>query len=151
MTARPFKYTTTIKAKVTSTECLHLLADAGAEAIAVQFRDRQPVGISFQLDTPGGFRNFLMPVNTDGVHAMLQAADFASLKVGAAKVAFLRSREHAADVAWRVVRDWLEAQVAIIAAGMVGLDEVMIPYLEIGPGGETIRDRWTSGRLAIEA
>jgi hypothetical protein len=37
--------------------------------------------------------------------------------------------EHAARVAWRVIKDWLEAQLALIDARMAALDQVMLPYL----------------------
>lgn len=42
------------------------------------------------------------------------------------------SREHATRVAWRVVKDWLEANLALIAAEMATIDEVMLPYLHVG-------------------
>lgn len=40
----------------------------------------------------------------------------------------------AANVAWRVVKDWLEANLALIAAQMATLDEVMLPYLHVDEG-----------------
>lgn len=32
-------------------------------------------------------------------------------------------------VAWRNVKDWIAAQIAIIEIGQVGIDEVMLPYM----------------------
>jgi hypothetical protein len=34
-------------------------------------------------------------------------------------------------VAWRVVKDWLEANLALVAAQMATIDEVMLPYLHV--------------------
>lgn len=39
--------------------------------------------------------------------------------------------EQAERVAWRVAREWLLAQLAIIEAQMATLDQVMLPYLQV--------------------
>jgi hypothetical protein len=59
------------------------------------------------------------------------------------ELARYQTREHAADVAWRVVLNWLEAQLALIAADMAKLDQVMLPYLAVDGGTlyEIIRDQ----------
>ena len=55
-------------------------------------------------------------------------------------------------VAWRVIKDWLEAQLALIDAQMATLDQVMLPYLVIDATGKTLygsyRDR---EQVALEA
>lgn len=142
MMAGPLNYTTKIPARRTVQECLGLLADAGADAVAAQYRDKQPVGLSFLLTTPAGPRNFAMPVNIDGVHKLLQTADLGSRNTAAHK-----TREHAADVAWRVVKDWLAAQLAIIDAEMVTLDQVMLPYLQV-EGGRTLYEAFAASDAA---
>ena len=133
MASGPLNYSTTIPASRTVGECQQVLADAGASAVAVMYEDKQPSGLSFRLETPAGRRDFAMPVNVDGVHRMLLAAEKAGrLRHGSPGAR--TSREQASRVAWRVVKDWLEAQLAIIAAGMASLDEIMLPYLEVAPG-----------------
>lgn len=133
MSAPPLNYTTTIPAARTISECQAMLGAAGAAAVAVTYHHRQPDGLSFRLDTPRGPQNFTMPVNIDGVASLLRNADYpASLRPN--MLARYATREHAARVAWRVIKDWLEAQVALIAAQMVTLDQVMLPYLQVGDG-----------------
>jgi hypothetical protein len=149
MTKAPLNYSTSIPAKRTVTECIALLAESGANTVTAQYQARQPVGLSFRLDTPAGRRDFTMPVNIDGVHRLLQAAD-----MGARSAPKWRTRDHAADVAWRVIKDWLEAQLALIGAEMVTLDEVMLPYLAIGEDRagvpQTLYQAFaTGGRLAL--
>jgi hypothetical protein len=58
--------------------------------------------------------------------------------------------EHAERVAWRIVKDWLEAQLAIIKTEMVTLDQVMLPYMR-GDNGATIYEIYRDQQLAIEA
>src|SRR5260221_12652653 len=102
MADRPKNYTTVIAAKRTAQECVDLLAEAGADHVAVSYADKQPVAIGFVLETPHGSRSFKMPVNIDGVAAMLAKM----LKnnpphVSAAELRRLRTREHAANASCR--------------------------------------------------
>lgn len=152
MSDRPLNYTTRIAARRTVQDCLTILADAGADAVAAQYEDKQPVGLSFRLATPRGPRDFAMPVNIDGVHKMIRAGyRDGTLRGGRSEQAWT-SREHAANVAWRVVKDWLEAQLAIIAAEMATLDEIMLPYLQLG-GGQTLYQAYleSDGLRVLEA
>jgi hypothetical protein len=139
MTARPLNYTTSIPAAQTVGECQAILARSGAASVAVHYEDGQPAGLSFQLKTPHEPRNFTLPVNVDGMQAVLRKAvarggSLAALHTTRAKLDSYATRKHAADVAWRVVKDWLEANLALIAAEMATLDEVMLPYLHVGDG-----------------
>lgn len=129
---RPLNYTTKIEAARTVGECQQILAQAGASAVAVEYDSGRPVGLSFRLDTPHGRRNFTLPVNVDGMQRVLAKEAAAGLRIHTAGVR-VESREHAARVAWRVVKDWLEANLALIAAGMASLDETMLPYLHVAP------------------
>jgi hypothetical protein len=129
-------------------ECQSILAAAGAASVAVHFDDGQPAGLSFSLRTPHGPRNFTLPVDVAAMQAVLVKAErdgqFTSLRKAASK---WTSREHAAAVAWRVVKDWLEANLALIAAQMATLDEVMLPYLHVGEG----RTLWQAYREREQA
>src|SRR5258707_4166012 len=128
MADRPKNYTTVIAAKRTAQECVSLLAEAGADHVAVSYENRQPTGLGFSLDTPHGSRSFLLPVNIDGGHKMLRAADFASLHPSQARLLALRSREHAADVAWRVDRYSLRSSPTLNGAGHGTIDADDPPY-----------------------
>lgn len=153
----PLNYTTKIPARKTIAECQDLLARAGAISTSVQYRDRQPVGLAFEYETQFGVRAFAMPVAADGIAAQMKRLDAehgwpAYLYKGGAgskNRAHYMTREHATDVAWRIAKDWLEAQLAIIDASMVTLDQVMLPYLHIE--GQTLYDRYLeTERRAIE-
>jgi hypothetical protein len=129
---RPLNYTTRIPVHQTVIECQSILAAAGASSAAVHFEDGQPAGLSFSLATPHGTRAFTLPVNIDGVQRVLVKANKqGKLRSDGHKSAQFESREHAGRVAWRVVKDWLEANLALIAAEMVTIDEVMLPYLHV--------------------
>jgi len=48
-----------------------------------------------------------------------------------------RTREHAARVAWRICKDWIEAQLAIVDAEMADMMEIFLPYAQT-ESGETL-------------
>jgi hypothetical protein len=137
---KPLNYSTTIPAKRTVGECTDLLAEAGADAIGLTYEGprsaRVPTGLRFQIMTPAGPQSFVMPVNIDAVAKLLAGAlERGELfRKGGLPLSRYATREHAVMVAWRIIRDWLEAQLAIIDAEMVTLDQVMLPYLQVEGG-----------------
>lgn len=136
-------YSTTVPTARTVGEVQSILANAGADAVGVRYRNREPVGVSFILNTLAGVRSFALPINVDAVHKILvkQQAAGELPRIGNISKTMMTSRPHAERVAWRVAKDWLEAQLAIIEAGMASLDQVMLPYLVI-EGDQTLYDQY---------
>lgn len=113
-------YTTTIKAAVTVGQIQAILARAGAGSVRIDFEAGQPVAVMFIVELGGREIAFRLPANAAGV--------FARLKNDPAVPAKLRTQAHARDVAWRITKDWLEVQLAIISAGQAEMAEVFLPY-----------------------
>lgn len=129
-------YTTTIDVYKSLGEIQGALASHGARKIMVDYDDGQPIGITFGIETPDGPRGFLLPANVDGVKAV-----FSNQKVKA-------QEGQAERTAWRNVRDWIMAQMAIIEAGQVEIEEVFFPYLTDGRG-HTVYQLYQGGQLAL--
>lgn len=142
-------YTTTIAADKSAGEVLAILGRHGASSVSLLYTDGQPSGMAFTISTPYGPRDFQLPANSAGVRATLDRQMRAGQIPRSAK---LRDPQQANRVAWRILKDWVEAQLAIIEAGMATLDEVMLPYL-ITPSGRTLAAvyRDTATREALEA
>ena len=47
------------------------------------------------------------------------------------------SKEQAARVAWRCLKSWVEAQMALIQIGMATMDQVFLPYV-LNDEGKTL-------------
>ncbi len=125
-------YTTTIGADKTVTEIHKILVQAGASSVSTDYEKGQPVGIRFTIETRFGPREFGLPANIEAVQKVL----LTDYKNGRIQWRYT-STAHSARVAWRIVRTWVLAQLAIIETGMVSLDEVFFSYM-LGPTGETI-------------
>jgi hypothetical protein len=148
-------YTTTIAVTQTAGECQAILAVAGAASVAVHYEDGQPSGLSFTLRTPHGVRAFTLPVDVEAMRRVLAQAERdgkfpPTVKSHKASGSY-STPEHAARVAWRVVKDWLEANLALIAAQMATIDELLLPYLHVD-GDKTLREAYREReQAAIEA
>ena len=130
-------YTTTIDVYKSLGEIQGALASHGARKIMVDYDEAgQPVGVAFGVETPAGQRGFLLPANVGGVRAA-----FEKQKVKAAP-------EQAERTAWRNIRDWIMAQMAIIEAGQVEMEEVFFPYLT-DRNGKTLYQLYQGGQLAL--
>lgn len=133
-------FTTQIEASKTVAEITHILAKAGATGVATEFREGRPVGITFRTMTPFGPREFMLPVFVDKVQAVLRKQKVQPK---------LQTVEQAERVAWRIVKDWVEAQLAIIETEMVTIDQVMLPYLRTDDG-RTVFERYQASQLQLE-
>jgi hypothetical protein len=145
-------YTTTIAAEKTLGEIHHMLVQAGARQVSVDYDAlRQPTAVSFVIVLPFGEASYWLPANRDAVLALLER----QCNQGQVRRALVTPGQ-ASRVGWRIIKDWLEAQLAIIDAGLVTLEQVMLPYAIVDrtDGRKwTFYDAWRQhqGRLAQEA
>jgi hypothetical protein len=140
----PLNYTTTIDPGKSAAECIAILARHGATAVAMTYDNGLPGGLSFQIPTAFGKRAYALPANVAGTHEVLKQAN--------RKGQIPRSKatlEQAQRTCWRVVKVWLEAQLALIEAGLVDLPQVMLPFM-IDEAGRTVYARFLENeQLAI--
>lgn len=117
-------YTTKIPAEKTGMQIQKMLVKAGAVAVLMEFDDLGIMeSISFRTMTPHGLISFRLPANIDGVFQVI--ANDSGINSRAQK-----THEQAVRVGWRILKDWVEAQLAIIEAGMAELTQVFLPYAQ---------------------
>lgn len=136
-------YTTKIDAARTAGEIQAILAKAGASGVAMEYADGEPAALGFTMLTQFGPRQFVLPCNVERVQAVLRRQ-----RVPQA----MWSIEQARRVAWRILKSWVEAQLAIIQTEMVTLDVVMLPYMRTDDG-RSVSEQYLedSGRLLLGA
>jgi hypothetical protein len=136
-------YTTTVPVARTIGHVQALLVEAGARQIGTEYSETgTPVSVAFSVETGYGLRHFHLPVNAERVRDVLIRDRSVQPRYS--------TPEHAERVAWRIVKDWLEAQLAIIRTEMVTLDQVMLPYM-VGDEGRTVYELYRDRQLALEA
>ena len=130
-------YTTSVDLYQSLGEIQGALASHGARKIIVDYdQGGQPFGVMFALETQSGVHGFCLPVNVAGVRRVFERQRVKD------------ANGQAERTAWRNVRDWVLAQMAIIEAGQVEVEEVFLPYL-MDQSGQTLYQIYANGQLAL--
>lgn len=129
--------TTSISAEQTAGEITSLLVAAGARQISMEYGEGgRIVGMHFVLLVGGLPYPFKLPVRTEAVHKIFKQRRIQTMRFRAREFE-AKDREQAERVAWRQLLRWVQAQMAMVDAGMVETREVFAPYL-LEPTGRTL-------------
>lgn len=129
-------YTTSISAQKTVGEITGILAGHGARAVLMNYdNEGQIESLSFQIATPQGNIGIRLPVDPDAVLKVMSRQGVTRKYL---------TRAHAIRVAWRIIKHWVEAQLAIVDTEMARTEQVFLPYMMLDKERslyETIRDK----------
>lgn len=107
-----------------------MLAKAGARAVLSEYDNKGEVSaVSFKMLVGNSEVGFRLPAAPDKVLGALKAQRGVEPRY--------KTTEHTNRVAWRIIKDWVEAQLAIIETQMVKAEQVFLPYA-ITRNGETL-------------
>lgn len=121
--------TTSIAAEQTAGEITSLLIAAGARQISMDYAEGgKIVSMHFVLMIHGVPFPFRLPVRTEAVQAIFRNRRRQTMKFRAPEFE-KKDREQAERVAWRQLLRWVQAQLAMVDAGMAQTREVFSPYL----------------------
>ena len=130
--------TTKIEAIQTIGEIYSCLVRAGASSTSTEYGPGGTIAaVRFSLAPPKApfAVSFRLPCRTEKLLRHLR-----------------QDRAQAERTAWRQVLRWVEAQCAMIDAGMVQTHEVFLPYASLPGSGQTMFQAWESqGKLLLEA
>jgi hypothetical protein len=126
-------YTTQVPAAKSVGEIEGMLSAHGARSINKEYdADHQISGLSFVIPRGESMLEFRVPVRPEAVLKVLQRQKMANSRM---RRSF--SRTQAVMIAWRIAKDWVEAQMALLETEMVELEQIFLPYL-IGGDGRTL-------------
>ena len=136
-------YTTSVDSPKTISQIIGMLARKGARSITQDFMgDGRVKAISFVLNVGGLPVRFLLPANTAGVHGVLQKEEpYNSYRKCRPDQYAAKQREQAERIAWRILKDWIEAQMALIESGQAEAAQVFMPYAQ-NVDGSTMYELW---------
>lgn len=122
-------YSTRIEAAKTVGEIQTILAKHGARQMLVGYaEDGNVESLVFQIETQYGLMGFRLPVNVEPVLKVLERQyDLRQLGHGGRP-----DQAQAVRVAWRILKDWVEAQMAILETEMVSVEQIFLPYMMVG-------------------
>ena len=130
-------YTTKVDVFTTLGQIQSQLVKHGAKKIMQDYDDQGRISaICFAIDTPAGLRGIRLPSNVEAVHLVLTRQ-----KVKC-------DYEQAERVAWRILKDWVESQMAILESQMVQMDEIFLPYM-LNNSGQTLFEAYRKNQLLL--
>lgn len=120
----------TSKGKGTFDKITKALTSHGARTINYDYDDNGRVtGIQFEIFIAGTKLPIKLPAKVDKVAMMMYGKPMMSLNEKQASQAY--------NTAWANIKDWIEAQMAMIDTEMVEMEEIFLPYV-LTPAGETM-------------
>ena len=134
-------YTTTINVNKTIGEIQVILSKHGATAIMTEYNNGNVTGLSFKIMTLRGELGIRLPSNTDRVLQVLKNQRKNNNQV---KDTF----EQANKVAWRIIKDWVDAQMAILETEMVEMEQIFLPYV-LNNKGKTLYQEFKENQLLL--
>jgi hypothetical protein len=123
-------YTTEVESAKTVGEIQSILAKHGAKVVIAEYDDAGEInGLAFVIIVNGRELSIRLPVNPNAVLAVM--------KRPAQKVPYrLQTRAQAVRVAWRIVKQWVEAQMAMFELEQAKMEQIFLPYV-MTPSGAT--------------
>lgn len=141
-------YTTKIPVETTIAEIEKILSSNKAGKILKEYNDEgQPTAISFIVKTDNGKQiPFKLPMKEDAILKTMenQSGDYRRQESGRqVRVipANMVNLDQARRVGWRILKDWLEAQMALYQLHMVKIEEIFLAYAYNPGTGETLYEQ----------
>lgn len=136
-------YTTTVDAFKTVSEIEYILMKHGAKSIMKNYENESVIGLSFLIDTGVQKIPVRLPAKVDACLAVLHKE-----KRENPRKQIKDTREQAERVAWRILKDWVEAQMALLDIEMVRFEEIFLPYIEVQ--GKTVFEKLEEKQFLLE-
>ena len=134
-------YTPQIPPEQTASEIMSILTDKGATDVEILNEgDRKPIGLRWRVNAGQGPLTFAVPINAESVFQVLTQQKVMLTKPDA-------RMEQANRTAWRIIKNWMLAQMALIETNMATMDQVFLPYLLTD--GQTLYHALAEGNLNI--
>lgn len=135
-------YTTEVPPEKTIGMIQGLLLRKGVTSISTDLKDGKVTAIMFSADFAGQRVNFRLPCNIAGVRQALDSDRTIENRY--------KGQGQAERVAWRIVKDWVEVQLAFVEANQAQLAEVFLPYV-VDRSGKTMFQAFEQQQKQITA
>lgn len=137
-------YTTTIDSSKSISEITNFIVDVGATDISQSFAEKECVAIRFIINHNGHSVIYKLQANPDAAYDILikgRKRINAEIKQKVKKQAF--------KTAWRILRDWVDVQCALIKLGQATPMQLFLSYAYDPASDSTVYDRLEAGNLKL--
>jgi len=119
-------YTTSIAVEKTMMEIEKILASHGATHLyKVYDNDGRPIALAFKTNVGDQSVAFKLPMEESKVMIVFKQA----VKNGKLPKRYWEDVEQARRTGWRIIKDWVDSQMALIEINVATLQEIFLPYM----------------------
>ena len=142
-------FSTSIEVEKTVMEIERMLAKFGAKKVLKEYDANQRlVGLAFTVETLNGEMPIKLPAKVDKIEKVFKvqvSKGFLPKKYWGSDWA----RDQSARTAWRTIKDWIDAQFALISIEMVKVEEIFLPYAYSSQLGQTLFEAIENRKIDI--
>jgi hypothetical protein len=128
-------YTTTIDPEQTISEIQRMLTKHGVTAMMTEYEGSSVSAVSFKISVEGRPMGFKLPCNWRAVREVFRQQGITTTKHKDKNL-----DNQAIRTSWRVIKDWIEAQLALVDINMVTIPQIFLPYA-IMRDGRTLSEK----------
>lgn len=150
MTTRTYEriknYSTAIAVDKTVGEIEKILSIHGAKKVMKEYGpDGVICMLAFTINTPNGEMPVKLPARVERMEGVFKVL------VSHHKLpkSYWGNREQAARTAWRTIKDWVDAQMALVEVEMVKVEEIFLPYVYSQEFGQTLFEAIESHKVDV--
>lgn len=122
------------------------LASHGAKKLMFDYNDDGKIdALSFAMDVDGKTIGFKLPARIENVSRVMYGHLLSELGAGNRGD---ERRDQVYRTAWANIRDWVEAQMALIDTRMAKVEEVFLPYMT-AKNGKTLFESIEEGKFKM--
>ena len=137
-------YTTNIESSKSISEIIDFIVDVGATDISQSYENKECVAIRFIITERGQSIIYKLTANPDAAYQILIRERKRINTAVREKV-----MKQAYKTAWRILRDWIHAQCALIQLGQATPVQLFLSYAYDPSTNSTVYDRLQSGDLKL--
>ncbi|KKN40932.1 hypothetical protein LCGC14_0728150 [marine sediment metagenome] len=145
-------YTTSISVEKTISELEKMLAKHDVTKIMKEYSgEGVPSTLVFAVKTAKGEIPIKLPCNVESILQVFkdQVKEGKLPRKYADQTGLNWATEQAGRVAWRIIKDWLDAQLTLFEIGMVKMEEIFLPYIYDPVQEMTVFQLMETGQLNI--
>lgn len=118
-------YTTKISVEKTMMEIEKILSQHGATHIFKMYNDGTPTALAFRCKVGEQIIPFKLPMEEEKILMIFKNA----VNKGKIPKRYWNDYEQARRTGWRIVKDWISSQMALIEINLAKFEEIFLPYM----------------------
>jgi hypothetical protein len=151
---RILNYTTEVRVEKTIDEIKAILRAHQARSVTEVYDGGKVSALEFVFDTGWGPRAYLLPAKPEAVlRLMIEQRNKGKRTWTRGYVDPAQPTqslvEQAERTAWRTIKSWVEAQMALMATRQVSFEQIFLPYALVDDGSRTMFDVYSDTQKAL--